>query len=269
MPDPVSSSTTPSAVPVMGQGETYEITPTREEKEHIAAARAARARQGYGFYRSYCGRHRLVGFDYNKALLKPAHMKYIRNAVLKQAKEMGGRPRFWVCGYASRSGAAKGNQALSMRRARAVATYIKKLLPEARVDVQAAGEGAPYARGAKDGSEDPMDRAVEIGVAKADLNVARQKVPSDRKAEQRKLMYKLFDSLAAESSVLQILKTVDHTTAQSIKQSTSSTNRAQITDSKLLHILQRAWPTIHKKFPEMTLREVTDALVRWQMGRNK
>lgn len=266
MPDPVSQSNVIQAYPIVGRGQTFEVSPSPAEKKQNAAARAQRAKQGHGFQRADNSRHRLVGFDYNKALLKPAHMQYIRGAVMKEAKAFGGRSRFWVRGYASRSGNAQGNLALSMRRAKAVAAYIKKLAPNARVDIQAAGESVPFQKGATDGSEDHMDRAVEIGVAAAGRNKIAVKRPGDKPVQQQHFMRQTFGRFASEARTLALLKAIDFPNMQSLLQSVSGRNKTMIKNNVLQHILNRSWPIIHKKHPDLSVQQVVNALKAWHVG---
>lgn len=266
MPDPVSNANAVRAYPIVGRGETFEVSPTKSERKQITAARAERAKQGHAFQRADNSRHRLVGFDYNKALLKPAHMRYIRGAVMKEAKAFGGRPRFWIRGYASRSGNAQGNLALSMRRAKAVAAYIKKLVPNARVDIGAAGESRPFQKGAADGSEDHMDRAVEIGVARADRNTVGITDPRNKAVEQQQFMRQTFGRFASEARILALLKAVDFPNMQSLLQSVSKRNKMKIKNNVLQHILNRSWPIIHKKHPDLSVQQVVNALKAWHQG---
>ncbi len=266
MPDPISSASYVRAYPIIGRGETFDVSPTKAEHKQIAAARGLRAREGYGFCRADNSRHRLVGFGYNKAQLKPAHMRYIRDAVLKEAKSFGGRSRFWVRGYASRSGNAQGNLGLSMRRARAVAAYIKRLVPNARVELQAAGESKPYQKGTADGTESFMDRAVEIGVAGADRNKAVSVDPRNKGVDQQQLMHKTFGQFASEARIVALLKAIDFPNMQSLLQSVSGQNKSTIQKNVLQHILHKSWPIIHKKYPDLSGQQVIDALKSWHQG---
>jgi outer membrane protein OmpA-like peptidoglycan-associated protein len=266
MPDPVSSANTVRAYPIIGRGETFDVSPTQAEHQQIVAARSGRAKQGHGFGRTDNGRHRLVGFDYNKAQLKPAHMRYIRSAVLKEAKSFRGRPRIWVRGYASRSGNAQGNLGLSMRRAKAVAAYLKKLVPNARVDVQAAGESVPYHKGTANGTESFMDRAVEIGVAGADRNTAVGMDPRNLGVLQQQTMQETFGRFASEARIVALLKAIDFPNLQSLLQSLSGRNKTTIKKNVLQHILNKSWPIIHKKYPDLSGQQVIDALRSWHRG---
>lgn len=266
MPDPVSHSNAIQAYPILGRGEVFNVSPTSAEKKQNAAARAQRAKLGHGFQRADNSRHRLVGFDYNKASLKPAHMQYIRGAVMKEARTFGGRSRFWIRGYASRSGDAQGNLALSMRRAKAVAAYIKKLAPNARVDIQAAGESVPFQKGTADGTEDAMDRAVEIGVARAGGNQVAARRPKDKPVQQQHFMRQTFGRFVSEARTLALIKAIDFPNMQSLLQSVSGRNKTMIKNNVLQHILNQSWPIIQKKYPDLSVQQVVNALRAWHQG---
>jgi len=266
MPDPVSSASFVRTYPIIGRGETFDVSPTKAEHAQITAARAERTKQGHGFQRANNSRHRLVGFDYNKAQLKSAHKRYICDAVLTEAKSFGGRPRFWVRGYASRSGKAQGNLGLSMRRAKAVAAYITRLAPNARVNVEAIGESAPYQKGTADGSESFMDRAVEIGVARAGGNSAVSVDPRNRGVDQQQFMHQTFGRFASEARIVALLKAIDFPNLQSLLQSLSGQNKSTIKKNVLQHILNKSWPIIHKKYPDLSGQKVIDALKSWHQS---
>ena len=263
MSNPVGGSSGVRVYPLMGHNDTFSISPTSAEQRQIAAARAHRAKVGHGYQQAANSRHRLVGFDYAKASLKPAHMQYIKHSVLKEARLFGTRPKFVIRGHASRSGSARGNFALSHRRALVVADYIRKLVPNAHVVIETTGESEPHKAGARDGSEDFMDRAVEIGVMKSGVKKAGHQDWATLIIEQQKFMRSTFERFAREAGLVSLLKAINFPTLQSLLQSTSKHNRRIINNGYLQHILHKSWPIIHKRYPQISVQQVVDNLKAW------
>lgn len=90
-------------------------------------------------------------------------------ATIKQAADEAKKPdvkAVAVTGHADRAGSDKVNQALSLRRARAVRErLIREGVPAALVTVRGLGEGKPF-MATEDGVGQPENRRVEITISR-------------------------------------------------------------------------------------------------------
>jgi hypothetical protein len=106
----------------------------------------------------------LFNFDVDGAQLKPEHEKVLRTEVAPTLRSGGSLS---VVGLASRSGKAGHNEALSLRRARAVLGYLERMIPQ-RFPVRTLsgfGERKAAAEGYRDGVEDERFRSVLVLVS--------------------------------------------------------------------------------------------------------
>ena len=102
----------------------------------------------------------LVFFDWNRADLTDRARQIIAEAA--SARTSVRSTRIEVSGHADRSGSDAYNQALSMRRAEAVAGELtRRGVPRAEMVIQAFGESRPLVPTA-DGVREPQNRRVEI-----------------------------------------------------------------------------------------------------------
>ena len=102
----------------------------------------------------------LVFFDWDKADLTPRARQIIADAA--QASTRVATTRIEVAGHADRTGTAQYNQALSLRRANAVAAELVRLgVARTAIDIQAFGESRPLVPTAANVRE-PQNRRVEI-----------------------------------------------------------------------------------------------------------
>jgi outer membrane protein OmpA-like peptidoglycan-associated protein len=102
----------------------------------------------------------LVFFDWNRADLTDRARQILGDAA--SARTSVRSTRIEVSGHADRSGSEAYNQALSMRRAEAVAAELTQLgVPRAEMVIQAFGESRPPVPTA-DGVREPQNRRVEI-----------------------------------------------------------------------------------------------------------
>ena len=102
----------------------------------------------------------LVFFDWNRADLTDRARQIIAEAAT--ARTTVRSTRIEVSGHADRSGSDAYNQALSMRRAEAVAAELtRRGVPRAEMHIQAFGESRPLVPTA-DGVREPQNRRVEI-----------------------------------------------------------------------------------------------------------
>ena len=102
----------------------------------------------------------LVFFDWNRADLTDRARQIIAEAAT--ARTTVRSTRIEVSGHADRSGSDAYNQALSMRRAEAVAAELtRRGVPRAEMVIQAFGESRPLVPTA-DGVREPQNRRVEI-----------------------------------------------------------------------------------------------------------
>ena len=102
----------------------------------------------------------LVFFDWNRADLTDRARQILGDAA--SARTSMRSTRIEVSGHADRSGSDAYNQALSMRRAEAVAAELTQLgVPRAEMVIQAFGESRPPVPTA-DGLREPQNRRVEI-----------------------------------------------------------------------------------------------------------
>ena len=102
----------------------------------------------------------LVFFDWNRADLTDRARQIIAEAA--SARTSVRSTRIEVSGHADRSGPDAYNQALSMRRAEAVAAELtRRGVPRAEMVIQAFGESRPLVATA-DGVREPQNRRVEI-----------------------------------------------------------------------------------------------------------
>jgi outer membrane protein OmpA-like peptidoglycan-associated protein len=102
----------------------------------------------------------LVFFDWNRADLTDRARQIIAEAAT--ARTTVRSTRIEVSGHADRSGSDAYNQALSMRRAEAVAAELtRRGVPRAEMVIQAFGESRPLVPTA-DGAREPQNRRVEI-----------------------------------------------------------------------------------------------------------
>ncbi len=119
----------------------------------MAAAPAAAPRQELA--RTY-----LVFFDWNRADLTDRAREIIGNAA--SAHTSLRTTRIEVAGHADRSGSPQYNQALSMRRAQAVAGELERRgVSRSAMSIEAFGESRPLVATA-DGVREPQNRRVEI-----------------------------------------------------------------------------------------------------------
>jgi len=102
----------------------------------------------------------LVFFDWDKSELTPRARQIIADAA--QASTRVATTRIEVAGHADRTGTAQYNQALSMRRATAVAAELVRLgVARTAIDIQAFGDSRPLVATAANVRE-PQNRRVEI-----------------------------------------------------------------------------------------------------------
>jgi len=102
----------------------------------------------------------LVFFDWNRADLTDRARQIIADAAA--ARTTARSTRIEVSGHADRSGSDAYNQALSMRRAEAVAAELtRRGVPRTEMVIQAFGESRPLVPTA-DGVREPQNRRVEI-----------------------------------------------------------------------------------------------------------
>ena len=103
----------------------------------------------------------LYNFDVDAARLKPEHEKVLRADVAPTLRSGGSLS---IIGLASRSGRARHNEDLSLRRARAVLAYLQRVIPErfAVQTVRGFGERKAAAEGYRDGVEDERFRSVLV-----------------------------------------------------------------------------------------------------------
>jgi hypothetical protein len=110
---------------------------------------------------------RLWGFSVNDAELKPAHKQFL-DGLIAHLQKGGGAKGGWqigLLGEASRSGSMSQNAALGVSRAGKVRQYLEGRLrggTPVTFAAASAGEVLAWARGAKAGSEDAYDRAVDV-----------------------------------------------------------------------------------------------------------
>ena len=102
----------------------------------------------------------LVFFDWDSATLTPRARDIIAEAVRNSVNVP--HTRIEVTGHADRSGTARGNQVLSLRRAQVVAAeLVRSGVPTASIDIHAAGDTKPLVPTAA-GIRQPENRRVEI-----------------------------------------------------------------------------------------------------------
>lgn len=102
----------------------------------------------------------LVFFDWNRADLTDRARQIIADAAA--ASRSTRTTRIEVSGHADRSGSDRYNQALSLRRAQAVAGELERRgISRSEIDIQAFGESRPLVATA-DGVREPQNRRVEI-----------------------------------------------------------------------------------------------------------
>jgi outer membrane protein OmpA-like peptidoglycan-associated protein len=102
----------------------------------------------------------LVFFDWNRADLTDRARQIIAEAAAARSSVRS--TRIEVSGHADRSGPDAYNQALSMRRAEAVASELgRRGVPRSEMSIQAFGESRPLVPTA-DGVREPQNRRVEI-----------------------------------------------------------------------------------------------------------
>jgi outer membrane protein OmpA-like peptidoglycan-associated protein len=102
----------------------------------------------------------LVFFDWDRADLTPRARQIIADAA--QASTRVATTRIEVAGHADRTGTPQYNQALSLRRANAVAAELVRLgVAQNAIDIQAFGESRPLVATA-DNVREPQNRRVEI-----------------------------------------------------------------------------------------------------------
>ena len=102
----------------------------------------------------------LVFFDWNRADLTDRARQIIADAA--GARTSARATRIEVAGHADRSGTDRYNQALSLRRAEAVASELgRRGVSRSDIDIQGFGEGRPLVATA-DGVREPQNRRVEI-----------------------------------------------------------------------------------------------------------
>lgn len=102
----------------------------------------------------------LVFFDWDKSDLTPRARQIIADAA--QASTRVATTRIEVAGHADRTGTAQYNQALSLRRANAVAAELVRLgVARTAIDIQAFGDSRPLVATAANVRE-PQNRRVEI-----------------------------------------------------------------------------------------------------------
>ncbi|MCS6891762.1 MAG: OmpA family protein [Rhodovarius sp.] len=102
----------------------------------------------------------LVFFDWDRADLTDRARQIIAEAA--EARTRVRSTRIEVSGHADRSGSPQYNQALSMRRAQAVAAELERRgVPRSEMVIQAFGETRPLVPTA-DGVREPQNRRVEI-----------------------------------------------------------------------------------------------------------
>ena len=102
----------------------------------------------------------LVFFDWNRADLTDRARQILADAA--SARTTLGSTRIEIGGHADRSGSDAYNQALSMRRADAVAAELTRNgVPRADMVIQAFGETRPLVPTA-DGVREPQNRRVNI-----------------------------------------------------------------------------------------------------------
>jgi OOP family OmpA-OmpF porin len=105
-------------------------------------------------------RNFIVFFDFDKSNITPEAQKIIEQAAASY--KQGNLTRVELTGHADRSGANKYNQALSLRRAKAVEAALAKLgVPQSNIGVTGKGEEQPLVPTA-DGVREPQNRRVEI-----------------------------------------------------------------------------------------------------------
>jgi OOP family OmpA-OmpF porin len=106
----------------------------------------------------------LVFFDWNKATLTPEGRRIVASAA--QAYNEKGRGSIIDTGYTDRSGSAKYNQKLSVRRAETVKAELIRLgVPATAITAIGRGESDPLVPTA-DGVREPQNRRVEIQIQK-------------------------------------------------------------------------------------------------------
>ena len=102
----------------------------------------------------------LVFFDWNKADLTPRARQIVADAA--QASTKVATTKIEVGGHADRTGTAAANQALSMRRAQAVAAELVRLgVARTAIDINAFGDTKPLVATAAN-TREPQNRRVEI-----------------------------------------------------------------------------------------------------------
>jgi OmpA-OmpF porin, OOP family len=105
-------------------------------------------------------REYVVFFDFNKSDLTPQALEIIRTAATNA--KAGNAVRLAVTGHADRSGADRYNQALSERRAKAVAAELQRQgINQREIDIAWKGESEPLVPTA-DGVREPQNRRVHI-----------------------------------------------------------------------------------------------------------
>ncbi|HKU99076.1 MAG TPA: OmpA family protein [Vineibacter sp.] len=104
----------------------------------------------------------VVFFDMGKATITPRGVATIREAAAAARKPEVKAVE--VSGYTDRAGTDRSNEALSLRRARAVRDLlVRQGVPEAIIAIQGLGETKPF-MSTEDGANAPENRRVEIVV---------------------------------------------------------------------------------------------------------
>lgn len=103
----------------------------------------------------------LFNFDIDGARLKPEHETVLRADVAPTLRSGGSLS---LVGLASRSGKARHNEDLSLRRARSVLAYLQRMIPGhfAVKTLTGFGERKAAAEGQRDGAEDERFRSVLV-----------------------------------------------------------------------------------------------------------
>jgi outer membrane protein OmpA-like peptidoglycan-associated protein len=104
----------------------------------------------------------MIFFDIGKATVSARGLATIREAA--EAARKPGVTAVDVSGHTDRSGSDRANEALSLRRARAVSSLlVKQGVPRGMIVVRGMGESKPF-MATEDGSVAPENRRVEIVV---------------------------------------------------------------------------------------------------------
>lgn len=110
---------------------------------------------------------RLYNFAVNSDVLRTDHKLFLQDVVVPMIEKVN--PKFIIAyGHCSRTGSASYNQTLGMKRARAVITYLHRLMPihyPISRSYATEGEDSAERHGRHDGSEEGLDRAVTLEFA--------------------------------------------------------------------------------------------------------